>query len=137
MAEDDELHQVQQFLVVVGRMGELLHDSIAHVLPEGLAGNAAVATLMRLAADGSMRPGQIMDFTNLTSSGVSRLLDRLEDAGLVARSYGSVNSDRRGTLVKITKDGRRTCRAVARNVSQVMDEVQVLVKELAAFESTG
>lgn len=135
MVDDNEIVSVQRLLVVLGRMGELLTSSIASTLPEGLTGNGPVATLLKLHIDGPSRPGVIIDVTGLSSSGVTRLLDRLEDAGLVLRRYGSVDADRRGTVVELTPTGRQACGEMASSVLQVLPDVRVLLKEIADIDS--
>jgi len=53
-----------------------------------------------------LRPKDMLCSVDVTKSGLTRLLDRIEKAGLVERSY--CPSDRRGTFLSITKDGRET-----------------------------
>ena len=137
MADDSEILGVQRLLVVLGRMGELLTSSIAASVPEGLTGNGPVTTLLKLHIDGPSRPGVIMDLTGLTSSGVTRMLDRLEEAGLVRRRYGSVDIDRRGTVVALTPAGRRVCGTMARSVLEVLPDVRVLLKEIDTIDAAS
>ena len=47
----------------------------------------------------------------LSKSGLTRLVDRMQAAGLVARR--SCPTDRRGTFVTLTRDGRAAFRAAA------------------------
>jgi DNA-binding MarR family transcriptional regulator len=56
------------------------------------------------APDGALRLQRLMDTVLMTKSGVSRLVDRMEAAGLVARS--GCPSDRRGAFAVITELGR-------------------------------
>lgn len=53
-----------------------------------------------------VRPKDMLCQVDVTKSGLTRLLDRIEKAGLVERSY--CPSDRRGTFLSITKAGRET-----------------------------
>ncbi|HTU16004.1 MAG TPA: MarR family transcriptional regulator [Solirubrobacterales bacterium] len=53
-----------------------------------------------------VRPKDMLCQVSVTKSGLTRLLDRIEKAGLVERSFCS--SDRRGTFLSITKAGRET-----------------------------
>ncbi|MGA7397623.1 MAG: MarR family transcriptional regulator [Solirubrobacterales bacterium] len=53
-----------------------------------------------------LRPKDMLCQVDVTKSGLTRLLDRIEKAGLVERSY--CPSDRRGTFLSITKEGRKT-----------------------------
>jgi DNA-binding MarR family transcriptional regulator len=53
-----------------------------------------------------VRPKDMLCQVDVTKSGLTRLLDRIEKAELIERSY--CPSDRRGTFVSITKAGRET-----------------------------
>lgn len=52
------------------------------------------------------RPKDLLCKVNVTKSGLTRLVDRIEKAGLVERTY--CPSDRRGTFLVITDSGRET-----------------------------
>jgi len=56
------------------------------------------------APEGAVRLQRLMDTVLMTKSGVSRLIDRMEAAGLVART--GCPSDRRGAFAVITDLGR-------------------------------
>jgi DNA-binding MarR family transcriptional regulator len=64
-----------------------------------------LATLRRTGAPFRLRPTDLTDATMLTSSGTTKRLDRLEQAGLIAREPDP--DDRRGTLIRLTPAGRR------------------------------
>jgi len=70
----------------------------------------------------------------LTSSGVVRLVDRLETAGLVTRSTGP---DARSTTVALTRAGRRAATRVAEARASVLgDALRVLsTKERATLDA--
>lgn len=57
----------------------------------------------------SLRMSALAAQTTLTPSGLTRAVDRLEEAGLVART--SCPSDRRGSFAGITDEGLRTISA--------------------------
>ena len=61
-----------------------------------------VATLRRSGT--RLRPTDLTNATMLTSSGMTKRLDKLEAAGLVAREPDP--GDRRGTLIALTAEGR-------------------------------
>jgi DNA-binding MarR family transcriptional regulator len=63
------------------------------------------------APEGALRLQQLMDTVLMTKSGVSRLVDRMEVAGLVARA--GCPSDRRGAFAVITEEGRARLRRAA------------------------
>jgi DNA-binding MarR family transcriptional regulator len=80
-----------------------------------------LATLRR--TDQSLTCGQLMAETMLSSGAMTNRIDRLEDAGLVARR--SNPSDRRGVLVELTDSGR-----------QLIDKaIEARFAEAAAIES--
>jgi len=68
--------------------------------------------LVRLAndPDDGCRPGDLAEQSVMTTSGATRLLDRLEDQGLVRRCPHP--SDRRGLLVVLTDTGTQRLREV-------------------------
>jgi len=57
-------------------------------------------------ASGPSRPRDLLCKVNVTKSGLTRLVDRIEKAGLLERTY--CPSDRRGTFLVITDRGRET-----------------------------
>ena len=63
-----------------------------------------LATLRRSGPEYRLRPTDLSNATMLTSSGMTKRLDRLEQAGLIAREPD--RSDRRGTLIALTPRGR-------------------------------
>ena len=63
-----------------------------------------LATLRRTGPPFKLRPTDLTNATMLTSSGTTKRLDKLEQAGLIARSADP--ADRRGTLITLTDVGR-------------------------------
>lgn len=127
---DPRIPLARSLLIVGGRMGQLIHQAIAEHLDAELISNASVMALFALEETGSLRPGQIQELTGLSSGGVTKMLDRLQSAGLVEREFRAVASDRRASVVSLTSKGRRTTRRVAESVVDRMAEAQVLVKEI-------
>jgi DNA-binding MarR family transcriptional regulator len=64
-----------------------------------------LATLRRSGPHYRLRPTDLTDATMLTSSGTTKRLDRLEQAGLIER--GPDPDDRRGLLISLTAAGRK------------------------------
>jgi DNA-binding MarR family transcriptional regulator len=62
-------------------------------------------------AGGELRMQELARSVLLSKSGLTRLVDRMEAAELVARR--SCPTDRRGTFVTLTEEGRRAFRAAA------------------------
>jgi DNA-binding MarR family transcriptional regulator len=63
------------------------------------------------APDGAMRMQDLADLALQSKSGLTRVVDRMEEAGLVTRQV--CPSDRRGILAVITPEGRRRFRRAA------------------------
>ena len=130
MDPEEHISTVQRVLVSMGQMGEILHSAITQHLGPDLSSNAAVATLFSLDLDGPMRPGQIQELTGLSSGGVTKLLDRMESAGLIVREYGVLPEDRRASVVRLTKEGHGVSKRMAEGLFAVMGQVQVKLKEI-------
>lgn len=79
--------------------------------------------LLRLARTpgGRLRMSDLAAQTTLTPSGLTRAVDRLEEAGLVQRE--SCPSDRRGSFAVLTADGRARIEAAVPLHLQHVDEV--------------
>ena len=63
-----------------------------------------LAALRRAGAPYELNPTQLMRATLLSSSGMTKRLDRMEAAGLIERRPDP--NDRRGTLVRLTRRGK-------------------------------
>jgi DNA-binding MarR family transcriptional regulator len=81
------------------------------VLSDGLAPHGLqrgwfdlLVALRRAGAPYELNPTQLMLATMLSSSGMTKRLDRMEEAGLIERRPDP--HDRRGTLVRLTRRGR-------------------------------
>ena len=88
-------------------LGRAIEDEcgISHVMFE-------VLLILGRAGSQGMPMGAIAQERVLTSGGVTRLVDRMEEAGLVAR--GENPQDRRGRLVRLTTLGEDTVVRAAR-----------------------
>src|SRR4051812_4385888 len=95
---------VARLLLLMSNYGRVVSRAMLEVSPDPeLVTNASMIVLCSLDLDGPRRPGLLQDLTGLSSGGVSKLLDRMEGAGVVKRAYGGVPGDNRGVLVSITR----------------------------------
>jgi DNA-binding MarR family transcriptional regulator len=86
-----------------------------------------VLLVLDRAPEGALRLQQLMGTVLMTKSGVTRLVDRMEEAGLVSRS--GCPSDRRGAFAVITDLGRQTlgraapvhAQGIDRHLASVLD----------------
>jgi DNA-binding MarR family transcriptional regulator len=97
-------------LGIYGRLFRLVHLS-DDVLVEGLAPYGLqpgwfdlLAALRRAGPPYELNPTNLMHATLLSSSGMTKRLDRMTDAGLIERRHDP--RDRRGTLVRLTRRGK-------------------------------
>ena len=70
---------------------------------DDLVSNVSIVTLTLLYTNGPQRPTQIAELTGLTSAGATKLITRLENAGLVVREAGTVPADGRAIVVSLTR----------------------------------
>ena len=81
-----------------------------------------LAALRRAGKPYELTPTQLMRAMMVSSAGVTKRLDRLEQSGLIERHADP--SDRRGTLVRLTPTGKR---AVDRAVeAHIANEAEIL-----------
>ncbi len=90
-----------------------------------------VTLLFALDLDGPMRPTAVQELTGLSSGGVTKLVERLEQKGLVTRKTGAIDGDRRGVLVELTRRGRNTVRSVSDAMAAAKKDADNLVAALA------
>lgn len=107
---------------VIGRVSRLSRELERRLEPvfarQGLESGLfdVLATLRRTGPPYRLRPTDLAESLMLTSSGATKRLDRLEQAGLVARQPDP--TDRRGILIELTPAGRRLVdSAVAEHVA--------------------
>jgi DNA-binding MarR family transcriptional regulator len=95
---------------VIGRISRLARELEQRLEPvyreHGLepGWHDVLATLRRTGPPYRLRPTELTNASMLTSSGTTKRLDRLEQAGLIARAPDP--DDRRGTLISLTPAGR-------------------------------
>ena len=95
---------------VIGRISRLARELEQRLEPvyaeQGLEPGwyDVLATLRRSGAPYRLRPSEFTGALMLTSSGTTKRLDRLEQAGLITRTPDP--HDRRGTLITLTDAGR-------------------------------
>lgn len=88
-----------------------------------------LATLYRTGAPHAMNPQRLVDALLLTSGAMTNRLDRLEQAGLLARTPNP--EDRRGVIVALTAEGLRIIKLVLKDY---LRELDALLAPLTAAE---
>ena len=117
----DAERRSRQAANLLGALALALSDRLAGTTTEAarLAENDAVALSALQQFLDSPRVDLLARVLGLSSSGTVRLIDRLEDAGLVRRTAGD---DARVTSVALTASGRRRAQAVGGARMQLLDE---------------
>jgi DNA-binding MarR family transcriptional regulator len=112
-AEFDRLANLLGALALV--VGDRMQDGVG----EAASGSVTQATALSALHHFLDRPSieLLRQVLGLTSSGTVRLVDRLEEAGHVARRRGS---DARASLITLTPSGRRAAKRVSRARGEVL-----------------
>ena len=111
--------------------GRVVSEALRQV--EGGAGatdNISIVLMCNLELDGPMRPNRIMEITGLSSGGVTKVVTRLETAGLVARENQALTDDRRAVSVSLTNEGHTVLRDFAHVLDARIADSAVLLREL-------
>jgi DNA-binding MarR family transcriptional regulator len=128
----DARERAERMILLISRFGQVVGTAMSvRVGDAGLIGNLPLLVLSDLDLTGDRRPTEIQALTGLSSGGVTKLLDRLEDRGLIARSFGTLPEDRRAVVVSITPEGRRVAGLVAAAVDDRLDDVRAFSDDLA------
>ncbi|MQY05206.1 MarR family winged helix-turn-helix transcriptional regulator [Actinomadura macrotermitis] len=110
-----------------GRVEQALAKALQRGHGLGLSEYRALCNLAR-AEDGELRMQELADAIGLNQSSVSRLVARLEDAGLTRRDL--CPRDRRGVYTVITEEGR----ALQAKAAPTYDEVLTATLDAAASD---
>jgi DNA-binding MarR family transcriptional regulator len=98
-----------------------------------IAENLGMVVMCRLAREDRLRPVQLQESLAITSGGVSKLLDRLEAAGVVARLGTKPEDDLRGVEIVLTRKGSSVLgdvlSAIAPSAAAVVGELQRIAAE--------
>jgi DNA-binding MarR family transcriptional regulator len=124
--------QAQQLLLLFAQLGALITTALQERVERGLVSNVEVLVITELDLRGPMRPADIQALTGMTSGGVTKLLDRLEAAGVISRAYGQVQGDRRGVRVELTDKGGAVASLLVAGLLSQLDTIRGAVAEIQA-----
>jgi DNA-binding MarR family transcriptional regulator len=101
-------------LMIVGMMGSAGGPYMTQLVDEvSVVKASSRIALAALLADGPLRPGELADVLELTSGGLTYLVNQLEADGLVERSYGLLVEDRRAVVIALTERGAEIAGTIA------------------------
>ena len=132
MGETSE-HPTARLMLLLAEFGETVSQAMKEATGEpDLVGNAPIRVLATLDLSGPQRPADLAELSGMSSGGLSKLLDRMEEAGAIERVRGAVPGDRRGVLVSLTERGRALLRTFTEELALRLPETKRLVAEIAA-----
>lgn len=104
----DDRIPMAEVIVRLASTGARISSDLAAVFDPALSRNTTVATLLRLFIDGDLRPVQLIETTGLSRGGMTKVIDHLEEEGLVERFGDPADGDGRSVHVRLTARGQRT-----------------------------
>jgi len=126
-------HSTARLLLLIAEFGEAVSQAMKDATGEpDLVGNAPIRVLATLDLYGPQRPADLAQLAGMTTGGLSKLLDRMEEAGAIGREQGAVPGDRRGVLVSLTERGQALLRTLTEELAARLPETRRLVAEITA-----
>jgi len=106
---------------LLGALALVVHDRFGEAMTDASGRSETAAAALSSLDNFLDRPtiDTLRRVLGLTSSGTVRLVDRLQDEGLIDRGQGD---DRRATSLQLTRSGRRAANRVASARTQVLHD---------------
>lgn len=120
VGETDELPPLTVAQQMSGAGSAYVADVTPLVAPLGVQMASDRFALDFLRHHGDLRPAELAQRLDLTPSGTSVLLDRLESAGLIHRNRPETG-DRRAVVVRLTDRGERVCELTTESLARHKD----------------
>lgn len=117
----------------MGRAGAAFVEEVTVALePFGIREFAERYTLVLILLHGHQRPSQVADELGFSPGGTSRLLSRLEEAGLITRRHDAIDGDRRAVRLELTPRGEDAAllqlRIFARYAPRLADALRLTLR---------
>lgn len=125
-------HSAARLLLLMTEFG----DTVGRGMAAGgghpdLISNTPILVLASIELNGPQRPNALQAVTGLSSGGLSKLLDRMEELRVVRRERGAVSGDRRGVLVVLTNRGREQLGLMVAALVDRLPETKALIREIS------
>ncbi len=121
-ADDETIEQIGEILFLLKRIGIDTTKAIEEAGLADIQSNRDCQVLSMLLREGPERPRDLLPRLGMTSGGLTKLLDRLENLHLVTREYGHVPGDHRGVTVTLTMAGTAAITAVGLVVERSLND---------------
>lgn len=120
-----------RLLMLLTEFGSTVSKAMAAVVPEPeLVGNAPLLVMSHIELHGPQRPNDLAAATGMTSGGLSKLLDRMEDLGVAHRERRSVEGDKRAVLIGLTDHGHELMQVITEALAARLPETKAIVREI-------
>lgn len=130
-------HSAARLLLLLAEFGHTVSRAMTAASGEPeLVGNAPILILSSIDLSGPQRPSSLAKLTGLSTGGLSKLLDRMQELGVVQREPGSVRGDRRGVLVSLTERGIQLMGVLSGELEERLPETRKLVAEIVTVLDT-
>lgn len=132
----DQWRRAIDVLLTFSEFGLLVTRRLEAIAPDPeLVRNSPLITLAVLAIDGPRRPTDLQERTGLSSGGMTKALQRLEDLGLVLRESGTDPNDGRAVRVSLTTHGHQLLEDLGRAFAEVPETVEFTRQARRAIEA--
>ena len=135
VGDEDPLEAAMRYHLAMAGLGHQLLTIYRGEADGELVDNLSTIVVAQLHLHGAMRAGQPRRHTGVTTGGNTKLLDRLEQAGLIARVLGPVNGDRRAVSIVLTVKGRAFAGQLAEGAIGHMAVVRATILEALSHAS--
>ena len=105
VGDEDPLEAAMRYHLAMAGLGHQLLAIYRGEVDGELVDNLSTIVVAQLYLHGAVRAGQLRRHTGMTTGGNTKLLDRLEQAGLTTRVFGPVDGDRRAVSIVLTVRG--------------------------------
>ena len=113
-----------RMLMAMARAGIEINTVLASTYGSDLpVRNSTMLVMLQLQSEGRQRPNELATAAGMTSGGMSKVIDHLEDAGIVIRLEDPYDPDGRSVYVELTPQGQRTLGDILEVVAQPVGDL--------------
>jgi len=129
---NDTRRATERLMLMFADLDRSVSEAIEDATPEGeFLSKPAILILSRLDLHGPCRPNDLAELLQMSTSGTSKQIDRLEHAGFVGRNVDIVPDDRRAVVVALTPNGRKLIRRFITALTPQLGETRWLLHTLS------